>query len=185
MGDGRCHSRLPLEAYALVVGLPRLSVRWEDDEAVLPRHSTPVRWGRMATRPYYCCRPLLPLRPGELWWHSYVLCPRGMTPSLVMLGPRLSIGITIVVTHFIDVLTVRLFLFLLEESPYASRSLPREPLSHGFRVVPLTPLVWRGFLVDCSGGSFPYLFLHNHEVFCGRAPARRSWTFRFFLVTEP
>jgi hypothetical protein len=66
MGNGRCHSWLPLEAYALVVGPPRLSVGWEDDEAVLPYHSTPVRRGRMATELHCCYRPLFPLKLEEL-----------------------------------------------------------------------------------------------------------------------
>jgi hypothetical protein len=47
MGNGQCCSWLALEAYMLVVGLPGLSVGQEEDEAVLPRHSTPLdgaRW---------------------------------------------------------------------------------------------------------------------------------------------
>ena len=115
MGNVWCRSRFPLEAYALVISLPRLLVGWEEDEAVLPHHSTPVRRGRMATRPYCCCRPPLPLKPEELRWHSYVLLLRGTTPPLVVLSPGLSIGITIVVTPFIDVLAVWLLLFRLEE----------------------------------------------------------------------
>ena len=51
-------------------------------------------------------------------------------------GPRLSIGITIVVTPFIDVLAAQLLLFLLEEFPSdTSRSLRHKPPSHGFRVI--------------------------------------------------
>ena len=66
MGNDRGLSQLPLEAYALVVSLLELSAGREEDEAVLPYHSTPVRRGRMATRPYYCCRPPLPLKLEEL-----------------------------------------------------------------------------------------------------------------------
>ena len=57
-------------------------------------------------QPYCCCRPLLPLKIEELRWQSYALFLRGMMLSLAALGPRLSIGITIVVTRFIDVLVV-------------------------------------------------------------------------------
>ena len=85
----------------LVISPPKLLEEWEEDETVLPHHSTPVRRGRMATRPYYCCRPPLPLKLEELRWHSYVLLLRGRTPSLATLGPRLSIGITIVVTFLL------------------------------------------------------------------------------------
>ena len=53
MGDSRSHFRLPSEVYALVVGPPGLLVEQEEDEAVLPRHSTPVRWGRMVMWLYY------------------------------------------------------------------------------------------------------------------------------------
>ena len=85
---------------------------------MLPCHSTPVRRGRMATRPYCCCRPPLPLKLEELRWHSYVLLLRGRTPSLATLGPRLSIGITIEVTPFIDVLVAWLLLYLWEGFPF-------------------------------------------------------------------
>jgi biopolymer transport protein ExbD len=58
---------------------------------------------------------------------------------VVALGPRLSIGITIEVTPFIDILLARLLLFLLEEFLFnAYHSLRREPTSHGFRVIFLT-----------------------------------------------
>ena len=102
MGDDRSRFRLPSEVYVLVVGPPELLVEWEEDEAVLPRHSTPVRPGRMATWPYYSCRPPLPLKPEELQWHTYALLLKGMALSLAALGPALLIGITIVVTPFID-----------------------------------------------------------------------------------
>ena len=91
-------------------------------------------------QPYCCCRPLLPLKIEELRWQSYALFLRGTTLSLAALGPGLSIGITTMVTPFIDVLAVRLLLFLLEELPSdASHNLCHEPLSHGFKVIPLTP----------------------------------------------
>ena len=104
MGNDWCHSWLPLEAYTLVVGPPRLSVGQKEDEVVLPHHSTPIIQGRMATRLYCCCRLPLSPKPEELWWHSCMLLLRGMMLSLEALGPRLSIGINIVVTPFIDVL---------------------------------------------------------------------------------
>jgi hypothetical protein len=87
-------------------------------------------------------------------------------PSPVARGPRLSIGITIKVTPSIDVLAVRLLLFLLEEFPFnAYHSLHREPPSHGFRVVPLTLAhLERLFCPSISGDRFPDLFLHSHEV---------------------
>ena len=156
MGNNRGRSWLPLEAYALVISPLGLSVGWEEDEAVLPHHSTPVRRGTMVTWSYCCCQPHLPLKPEELWWHSCALVLRGMMSSLAALGPRMSIGISIMVTPFIDILAARLLLFLLEELPSdASRSLRREPLSHGFRVIPLT-LDHLGRLFSwCFGGSFP------------------------------
>jgi len=43
MGDGRSHFRLPSGIHGLVIGPPRLLVGQEEDEAVLPYHSTPVR----------------------------------------------------------------------------------------------------------------------------------------------
>ena len=157
MGDGRSRFQLPLEVYAPVVGPPRLLVEWEEDEAVLPRHSTPVRWGRMATWPYCYCWPPLPLKPEELWWHSCALVLIGMMSSLAALGPRMSIGISIMVTPFIDILAARLLLFLLEELPSdASHSLHHEPPSHGFGVVPLTSArLERLLFPSVSGGSFP------------------------------
>ena len=104
MGDGQSHFWLPSEAYMLVVSPPKLLVEWEENEAVLPHHSTPIIQGRMATRLYCCCRLPLSPKPEELWWHSCMLLLRGMMLSLEALGPRLSIGINIVVTPFIDVL---------------------------------------------------------------------------------
>ena len=77
-------------------------------------------------------------------------------PFLAALGPSLSIGITIVVTPFIDVLAVRLLLFWLEEFPSdAFRNLRREPPSHGFRVIPLTLDHLERLFSRCFGGSFP------------------------------
>jgi hypothetical protein len=93
-----------LGGLALIVSLPGLSTGQEEDEAVLPCHPTPIRWGRMATWPHCHCRPLFPLKPKELRWHSCALSLRGTMPFLAALGPWLSIGITIEVTPFIDVL---------------------------------------------------------------------------------
>jgi len=166
----------------LVIGLPRLSVGWEEDKVALPRHSTPVRRGRMATWPYCCCWPPLPLKLEELRWHSSTLLLRGMTPSLATLGPRLSISITIMVTPFIDVLAARLLLFLLEELPSdASHSLCREPPSHGFRVFPLTLAhLERIFYPGVLGDRSPDLFLHSRVVSYGCASAHMSWTLLLF-----
>jgi hypothetical protein len=48
------------------------------------------------------------------------------------LGSRLSIGITIEATPFIDILAARLLLFLLEEFPFnAYHNLRSEPPSQG------------------------------------------------------
>jgi hypothetical protein len=107
---------------------------------------------------------------------------RGATPYLVALGSRLSIGITIEVTPFIDVLAARLLLFLLEEFPFNTyRSLRSEPPSHGFRVVSLTSAhLERLFCPGVSGVHFPDLFLHSREVFCSHASPHRSWTFSLF-----
>ena len=122
-----------------------------------PITPTPVRRGRMATWPYCCCWPPLPLKPEELQWHSYALLLRGTMLSMAALGPGLSIGITTMVTPFIDVLAVRLLLFLLEEFPSdASPSLRREPLSHGFGVIPLTSAyLERLFCPGVLGDHFP------------------------------
>ena len=106
---------------------------------MLSHHSTPVRWGRMATWPYCYCWPPLPLKPEELWWHSCMLLLRGMMLSLEALGPRLSIGITIEVTPFLCFGYVAAFLptegisFLILLS-----SLCRERSSHGSGVISLT-----------------------------------------------
>jgi hypothetical protein len=165
----------------LVIGPPRLSARQEEDEAALPCHSTPVRWGRMVTGPYSRCWPLLPLKPEELRWHSRALYLRGTMPSLVALGPGLSIGITIVVTPFIDILAAQLLLFLLEEFSYVSGSLRREPPSCGFGVVPLTlARSERLFCFSVPWGHSPDLFLHSREVSCGCASARRFLTLLLF-----
>jgi hypothetical protein len=135
----------------------------------------------MVTGPYSRCWPLLPLKTEELRWHSWALYLRGMKPSLVALGPGLSIGITIVVTPFIDILAARLLLFLLEEFSYVSGSLCREPPSYGFGVVPLTlARSERLFCFNVPGGHSPDLFLHSHEVSCGCASARRSLTLLLF-----
>ena len=98
------------------------------------------------------------------------------------LGPGLSIGITIVVTPFIDVLAARLLLFWLEEFPSnAYRSLRHEPLSHGFGVVPLTPArLERLFCPGVLGDRSPDLFLHSREVSGSRASAHRSWILLLF-----
>ena len=87
-------------------------------------------------------------------------------PSLVALGPGLSIGITIMVTPFIDILAARLLLFQMEEFPSdAFRSLRHEPPSRGFGVVPLTPdRLERLFCPSVSGDHSPDLFLHSREV---------------------
>jgi hypothetical protein len=78
---------------------------------------------------------------------------------LAVLGPGLSIGFTTKVTPFIDILVARLFLFLLEEFPFnAYRSLRREPLSHGFGVIPLTlARLERLFCPNVLGDRFPQL----------------------------
>jgi hypothetical protein len=172
----------PLGGLALIVSPPKLSVGWEEDETVLPRHSTPIRRGRMVTWLHCRCRPLFPLKPEELWWHSCVFSLRGAIPFLAALGPRLSIGITIEVTPFIDVLAVGLLLFLLEEFPFNTyHSLHREPPSHGFGVVLLTlARLERLFCPSVSGDRFPDLFLHSGEVSYSRASAPRSWTLLLF-----
>ena len=87
-------------------------------------------------------------------------------PSVAVLGPGLSIGITIVVTPFIDVLSAQLILFWLEEFPSDTfRSLRHEPPSRGFGVVPLTPdRLERLFCPSVSGDHSPDLFLHSREV---------------------
>ena len=71
MGDSRSHFRLSSEAYALVVGPPGLLVEREEDEAVLPYHSTPVRRGGMVMWSFRYCRPLPPSEPKELSHPSY------------------------------------------------------------------------------------------------------------------
>jgi hypothetical protein len=102
----------------------------------------------MVTRRHCCYQLLFPLKLDELWWHSYALPLRGATPSAVVLGTGLSIGITIEVTPFIDILLARLLLFLQEEFLFnAYRSLRREPTSHGFRVIFLPWLVRRGYFI--------------------------------------
>jgi hypothetical protein len=81
MGNDWSCSWLPLESYVLVIGLLGLLAGWEEDKAVLPQHSTTIRWDRRVTWLHYCCRLLLPLNPEELPWHSCALSLRGMTPS--------------------------------------------------------------------------------------------------------
>ena len=81
MGDDRSRFRLPSEVYVLVVGPPELLVEWEEDEAVLPRHSTPVRWGRMVTWPYRYCRSLPSSVPKVLSRPSCALLLKGTTPA--------------------------------------------------------------------------------------------------------
>ena len=64
----------------LVISPPKLLEEWEEDETVLPHHSTPVRRGRMVMWPYRYCRPLPPSEPKELSHPSYVLLLRDTTP---------------------------------------------------------------------------------------------------------
>jgi len=187
IGNDRCRSLLPLEAYALVVGPPELSAGQEEDEAVLPRRSTPVRRGRMATRPYCCCcRPPLPLKPEELRWHSCALFLRGTMPSPAVLGLGLSISITIVVTPFIDVLAARLLLFRMEEFPSdAFRSLRHEPPSRGFGVVPLTlARLERLFCPSVSGDRSSDLFCIVTRFLAVVHRLVGVGSFCFFHVTE-
>ena len=62
----------------LVIGPPELLVEQEEEEAVLPHHSTPVKWGRMVTWLYRYCQPLPPSEPKELSRPSCMLLLRVM-----------------------------------------------------------------------------------------------------------